>query len=122
MIIGESECNYTMFARDLSPEARERIPDESAWQIGEEFQRKHPFIPKTVPGLDGVYLASMWTNAPGGLSGAAVLAARAVSLVALCVKYVKPERPNHCPTSTEVAINSISAQFALVKGERTMSQ
>jgi len=41
------------------------------WQPSEEFQRRHPFIPKTVPGLDGFYLASMWTNAPGGLSGAA---------------------------------------------------
>jgi len=41
------------------------------WQTGEEFQRKHPFIPKTVPGLDGFYLASMWTNAPGGVPVAA---------------------------------------------------
>jgi len=41
------------------------------WQTGEEFQRRHPYIPKTVPGLEGFYLASMWTNAPGGLPGAA---------------------------------------------------
>jgi phytoene dehydrogenase-like protein len=41
------------------------------WQPTLEFQRKHRFIPKTVPGLDGLYLASMWTNPPGGLPGAA---------------------------------------------------
>jgi phytoene dehydrogenase-like protein len=41
------------------------------WQPDAEFQKRHRFIPKTVPGLDGFYLASMWTNAPGGLSGAA---------------------------------------------------
>jgi hypothetical protein len=32
MIIGDSECDYAMFTRDLSPESREGIPDESAWQ------------------------------------------------------------------------------------------
>jgi phytoene dehydrogenase-like protein len=41
------------------------------WQPNPEFERRHRFIPKTVPGLDGFYLASMWTNAPGGLPGAA---------------------------------------------------
>jgi hypothetical protein len=41
------------------------------WQPTLEFQRRHRFIPKTVPGLDGLYLASMWTNPPGGLPGAA---------------------------------------------------
>lgn len=41
------------------------------WQATPEFQRRHRFIPKTVPGLDGFYLASMWTNPPGGLPGAA---------------------------------------------------
>ena len=41
------------------------------WQPNPEFQRRHSFIPKTVPGLDGLYLASMWTNPPGGLPGAA---------------------------------------------------
>ncbi len=41
------------------------------WQITPEFQKRHRFIPKTVPGLDGLYLASMWTNPPGGLPGAA---------------------------------------------------
>jgi phytoene dehydrogenase-like protein len=55
-----------------------------SWQTGEEFQRKHPFIPKTVPGLDGFYLASMWTNAPGGLSGAAEVGRGVVQL--LCAR------------------------------------
>jgi hypothetical protein len=41
------------------------------WQPNPEFERRHRFIPKTVPGLEGFYLASMWTNAPGGLPGAA---------------------------------------------------
>ncbi len=54
------------------------------WQPSEEFQRKHPFIPKTVPGLDGLYLASMWTNAPGGLSGAAEVGRGVVQL--LCAR------------------------------------
>jgi phytoene dehydrogenase-like protein len=55
-----------------------------SWQIGEEFQRRHPFIPKTVPGLDGLYLASMWTNAPGGLSGAAEVGRGVVQI--LCAR------------------------------------
>ncbi|MBN2352328.1 MAG: NAD(P)/FAD-dependent oxidoreductase [Spirochaetales bacterium] len=41
------------------------------WQLDGDFQRKHPFIPKTVPGLDNFYLASMWTFPPGGIPGAA---------------------------------------------------
>jgi len=66
-----------------------------SWQTGEEFQRKHPFIPKTVPGLDGFYLASMWTNAPGGLSGAAEVGRGVIQL--LCArekkKFVTTEPP-----------------------------
>lgn len=54
------------------------------WQPSEEFQRRHPFIPKTVPGLDGFYLASMWTNAPGGLSGAAEVGREVIQL--LCAR------------------------------------
>jgi phytoene dehydrogenase-like protein len=41
------------------------------WQYNADFNRRHRFIPKTVPGLEGFYLASMWTNAPGGLPFAA---------------------------------------------------
>jgi phytoene dehydrogenase-like protein len=41
------------------------------WLLDGAFQRAHRFIPKTVPGLEGFSMASMWTNAPGGLPGAA---------------------------------------------------
>jgi len=41
------------------------------WILSIDFQRKHRYIPKTVPGLSGFYLASMWTNPPGGIPGAA---------------------------------------------------
>lgn len=41
------------------------------WQYNADFARRHRFIPKTVPGLEGFYLSSMWTNAPGGLPIAA---------------------------------------------------
>jgi phytoene dehydrogenase-like protein len=49
-----------------------------------EFQRTHRFIPKTVPGLDGFYIASMWTNPPGGLPGAAAVGRTVVQL--LCAR------------------------------------
>lgn len=54
------------------------------WLLSAEFERRHRFIPKTVPGLDGFYLASMWTNAPGGLPGA-VDAGRGVAQL-LCAR------------------------------------
>ncbi len=41
------------------------------WMLTNEFRRRHRFIPKTVPGLGGFYLASMWTDPPGGIPGAA---------------------------------------------------
>jgi len=41
------------------------------WILSGDFQRKHRFIPKTVPGLSGFYVASMWTSPPGGIPGAA---------------------------------------------------
>ena len=47
MIIGDSECDYAMFTRDLSPESREGIPDESAWQQHCEANR----------GVYGAYLS-----------------------------------------------------------------
>jgi phytoene dehydrogenase-like protein len=49
-----------------------------------EFRRKHRFVPKTVPGLDGFYAASMWTNPPGGLPGAAAVGRTVVQL--LCAR------------------------------------
>jgi phytoene dehydrogenase-like protein len=41
------------------------------WILSNEFRRGHRYIPKTVPGLAGFYLASMWTDPPGGIPGAA---------------------------------------------------
>ncbi len=41
------------------------------YMLSGEFQRKYRYIPKVVPGVDGLYLASMWTNPPGGIPGAA---------------------------------------------------
>ena len=54
------------------------------WNVTPEFRRKYRFIPKTVPSLESFYLASMWTNAPGGLPGAA-LAGRDVVQI-LCAR------------------------------------
>ena len=54
------------------------------WQYNAEFQKRYRFIPKTVPGLDGFYLASMWTNAPGGLPLAAEAGRGVVQL--LCTR------------------------------------
>ncbi len=41
------------------------------WILSGDFQRRYRYIPKTVPGLSGFYTASMWTNPPGGIPGAA---------------------------------------------------
>jgi phytoene dehydrogenase-like protein len=54
------------------------------WNLTPEFRKKHRFVPKTVPGLGNFYLASMWTNAPGGLPGAAIAGREVVQL--LCAK------------------------------------
>jgi phytoene dehydrogenase-like protein len=51
------------------------------WMLSNEFQRKHRYIPKTVPGLSNFYLASMWTNPPGGISGAATAGRQVVQLL-----------------------------------------
>lgn len=51
------------------------------WKLSSEFRRRHPYVPKTVPGLSGVYLASMWTNPPGGVPGAAQVGRHVVQLV-----------------------------------------
>ncbi len=51
------------------------------WILSAEFQRQHRYIPKTVPGLSGLYLASMWTNPPGGIAGAAAAGRHAVQLI-----------------------------------------
>ncbi len=57
------------------------------WMLSGEFQRKHPFVPKTVPGLDNFYLASMWTSPPGGLPGAAGVGRAVIQL--LCARERK---------------------------------
>jgi phytoene dehydrogenase-like protein len=52
------------------------------WILDSEFMRTQRYVPKRVPGLEGFYLASMWTHPPGGLPGAAI-AGREVAQV-LC--------------------------------------
>jgi phytoene dehydrogenase-like protein len=54
------------------------------WMLPPDFRKKHRYVPKTVPGLGNFYLASMWTNAPGGLPGAAIAGREVVQL--LCAK------------------------------------
>jgi phytoene dehydrogenase-like protein len=51
------------------------------WKLPADFQKRHRFVPKTVPGLEGMYLASMWTSPPGGVPGAARAARDAVQLI-----------------------------------------
>jgi phytoene dehydrogenase-like protein len=51
------------------------------WMLPGSFQRKYGYVRKTVPGLDGFWLASMWTNAPGGLPGAAQAGREVAQLV-----------------------------------------
>ena len=43
------------------------------WILSGEMQRRTPYVPKTVPGLAAFYIASMWTNPPGGVTGGAVV-------------------------------------------------
>ncbi len=58
------------------------------WKLTSEFRRRHPYVPKTVPGLSGFYLASMWTNPPGGVPGAAEVGRQVVQL--LCREDRRP--------------------------------
>jgi len=51
------------------------------WMLSSEFQRKYRYIPKAVPGLSGFYQASMWTNPPGGVPGAAAAGREVVQLL-----------------------------------------
>jgi phytoene dehydrogenase-like protein len=41
------------------------------WFLSRELIKKYRYIPKTIPGLENFWLASMWTNAPGGTFAAA---------------------------------------------------
>ena len=54
------------------------------WLLPPDFQRKHGYVRKTVPGLDNLFIASMWTSPPGGLPGAAMAGREVVQL--LCAK------------------------------------
>jgi phytoene dehydrogenase-like protein len=67
------------------------------WNVTPEFRRKYRFVPKTVPGLENLYLASMWTNAPGGLPGAALAGREVVQI--LCARdrrrFVTSKAPEH---------------------------
>ena len=51
------------------------------WMIGSDFQKKHGYVQKTVPGLDNLYLASMWTFPPGGLPSAALAGREVIQLI-----------------------------------------
>ena len=57
------------------------------WLLPPDFQRKYGYVRKTVPGLDNLYIASMWTVPPGGLPGAAIAGREVVQL--LCAKDKK---------------------------------
>ncbi|MEW5825891.1 MAG: NAD(P)/FAD-dependent oxidoreductase [Candidatus Bipolaricaulota bacterium] len=54
------------------------------WQLTREFERRYGYVRKTIPGLDNLYLASMWTLPPGGLPGAAQAGRHVVQL--LCAR------------------------------------
>ncbi len=51
------------------------------WILSRDFQRRHAYLRKAVPGIDGVFLAGMWTNPPGGLPGAAIAGREVVQLL-----------------------------------------
>ncbi len=51
------------------------------WNLTPDFRKRHRFVPKTVPGLGNFYLASMWTNVPGGLPGAGMAGREVVQLL-----------------------------------------
>ncbi len=54
------------------------------WNLDGEFRERHGYIRKTLPGLEHFFLASMWTNAPGGLPGAAMAGREVVQV--LCAR------------------------------------
>ena len=54
------------------------------WMLSGDFERRYKYVKKTVPGLDNLYIASMWTVPPGGLPGAA-MAGREVAQM-LCAR------------------------------------
>ena len=54
------------------------------WMLSPAFEKTYGYVRKTIPGLDNLYIASMWTVPPGGLPGAAI-AGREVTQI-LCAK------------------------------------
>ncbi len=51
------------------------------WMLSPEFQKQHGYVRKTVPGIDNLYIASMWTVPPGGLPGAAMAGREVVQIL-----------------------------------------
>jgi len=51
------------------------------WKLSPQFQRKYGYVRKTVPGLDNLYIASMWTSPPGGIPGAALAGREVVQIL-----------------------------------------
>jgi phytoene dehydrogenase-like protein len=76
------------------------------WLLSPEFQRRHRYVPKTVPGLDAFYIASMWTSPPGGLPGAASAGRGVVQL--LCAR----DRKRFITTKPSAAAGSAVAGHA----------
>jgi phytoene dehydrogenase-like protein len=60
------------------------------WSLDRDFRRKYGYIRKTVPGLSNFWFASMWTDAPGGLPGAAMAGRNVIQL--LCAQEKKQFR------------------------------
>ena len=54
------------------------------WMLSPAFQKKHGYVRKTVPGLENLFIASMWTSPPGGLPGAAMAGREVVQM--LCAR------------------------------------
>ena len=54
------------------------------WMLSPAFQKEYGYVRKTVPGLDNLYISSMWTVPPGGLPGAAIAGREAAQI--LCAR------------------------------------
>jgi phytoene dehydrogenase-like protein len=54
------------------------------WRLTRDFEKRFGYVRKTIPGLDNLYIASMWTVPPGGLPGAVLAGRQVVQL--LCAR------------------------------------
>ena len=54
------------------------------WQLTPEFQKRYGHVRMTIPGLNNLYVASMWTSPPGGIPGAAIAGQSVIQL--LCAR------------------------------------